>query len=334
MIFESIEHAKHYASGNNIEIVIYEDKVIEVTEFKEKHPGGIETIEKYIGQDITQVYDKVESHKTKTAMKDLEDFCIGKIKLNCNTKKPNEKEKDYNYELDLQKGILWQVWSKLTKEEYLNFIHDPKHMISPPEAILFETPFLEFFTKTPWYLIPIIWGPVILYNLWMSYYEMTLSLPHIIFLFIFGIFVWTFTEYILHRFVFHIDENLPCNRLSLMLHFLLHGIHHAFPMDRHRLVFPPVAAYPLYLLIKFCVSTIFRSFYFPVMAGVITGYIMYDLTHYYIHHAKPTNFYHKSLKQYHVLHHYANPKSGFGVSNKIWDYVFGTVLRIGKSERQ
>lgn len=39
MIFESIEHALYYAAGNKIEIVIYQDKVIDVTEFKEKHPG-------------------------------------------------------------------------------------------------------------------------------------------------------------------------------------------------------------------------------------------------------------------------------------------------------
>jgi hypothetical protein len=41
MIFESIEHAQHYAAGNKLEIVIYDNKVIDVTEFKEKHPGII-----------------------------------------------------------------------------------------------------------------------------------------------------------------------------------------------------------------------------------------------------------------------------------------------------
>lgn len=40
MIFESLEHAKHYAAGTQTEIVFYEDKVIDVTEFKAKHPGN------------------------------------------------------------------------------------------------------------------------------------------------------------------------------------------------------------------------------------------------------------------------------------------------------
>lgn len=332
MIFESIEHAQHYAAGNNIEIVIYEDKVIEVTEFKEKHPGGAETIEKHLGKDITKVFDEIESHKTKTAMKDLEEFCIGKIKLNNSTKKPIEKEQDYVYDLDLKKGILWQVWTKLSKDEYLKFIHDPKHMINPPEAILFEAPYLEFFTKTPWYIIPMIWVPMVLYYLWKAYWENNISLGLIISMYLFGILVWTLSEYILHRFVFHIDEKLPDNRNARMFHFLLHGIHHAFPMDRHRLVFPPVAAYPLYQLIKFIISSIFGCFYCPILAGTITGYIIYDLTHYFIHHAKPANSFHKSLKEYHVKHHYLNPSLGFGVSNKIWDYAFGTVLRDGSKK--
>jgi hypothetical protein len=39
MIFESSEHVRHYAAGLGIEIVFYENKVIDVTEFKLKHPG-------------------------------------------------------------------------------------------------------------------------------------------------------------------------------------------------------------------------------------------------------------------------------------------------------
>ena len=191
-------------------------------------------------------------------------------------------------------------------------------MINPPEAILFENNFLEMFTKTPWWAIPLIWTPLVFYFLYMAFQELILPMHLIIGLYLFGIFLWTFTEYILHRFVFHIDEKIPDFRFLRMVHFLLHGIHHAFPMDRNRLVFPPVAAYPLYRLIKFCVYVLFGNFYSPILAGVLSGYIIYDLTHYFIHHTKPNNSFYKGLKSYHVLHHYKNPKLGFGVSNKIW----------------
>jgi sterol desaturase/sphingolipid hydroxylase (fatty acid hydroxylase superfamily) len=63
-----------------------------------------------------------------------------------------------------------------------------------------------------------------------------------------------------------------------------------------------------------------------VCAGTITGYMMYDLTHFYIHHTKPSISYFQKQKHYHVMHHYKNPHLGYGVSNKLWDYVFGTVL--------
>ena len=63
-----------------------------------------------------------------------------------------------------------------------------------------------------------------------------------------------------------------------------------------------------------------------ISSGFILGYMTYDVTHYYIHHNKPTLSYWKGLKDYHILHHYKNPKLGYGVSNKLWDYVFNTVL--------
>lgn len=39
MKFESVEHAYHYASGQKIDVMIYKNKVIDVSEFKYKHPG-------------------------------------------------------------------------------------------------------------------------------------------------------------------------------------------------------------------------------------------------------------------------------------------------------
>ena len=39
MKFESIEHAKHYASTQSLDIMFYQNKIIDVTEFKLKHPG-------------------------------------------------------------------------------------------------------------------------------------------------------------------------------------------------------------------------------------------------------------------------------------------------------
>jgi sterol desaturase/sphingolipid hydroxylase (fatty acid hydroxylase superfamily) len=50
--------------------------------------------------------------------------------------------------------------------------------------------------------------------------------------FLFGNLFWTIIEYLMHRFLFHLDELLPDRPLFFTLHFLLHGIHHYLPMDR------------------------------------------------------------------------------------------------------
>ncbi len=78
--------------------------------------------------------------------------------------------------------------------------------------------------------------------------------------------------------------------------------------------------------LKGYVFPMFGAYENILASGFILGYVIYDCTHYYIHHNKPTLWWFKSLRDYHTLHHYKNPQLAYGVSNKLWDYVFGTVL--------
>ena len=234
MEFESLNHAIHYAKGSNLEILFLDNKVINVTDFKNTHPGGAESINKYIGKDCTELYKQVSSHKTSTAIRELKNFTIGKIHIDENSKNlaNDTQETDIEYPIDLKKGTIWQVYSKLDKQEYMAFIHDPKHMIDPPEAIMFDNPFLEMFTKTSWYIIPIIWLPFSAYQMYIAYTIHFLTMPQMVIGFFIGILLWTLLEYFLHRFVFHLDEGLPNYSIAFLVHYLLHGIHHAFPMDK------------------------------------------------------------------------------------------------------
>lgn len=63
-----------------------------------------------------------------------------------------------------------------------------------------------------------------------------------------------------------------------------------------------------------------------VIAGGFFGYILYDCTHYYLHHARVFKVHFKEMKKYHMAHHYKNYEGGYGITSKIWDYCFGTVL--------
>jgi sterol desaturase/sphingolipid hydroxylase (fatty acid hydroxylase superfamily) len=52
--------------------------------------------------------------------------------------------------------------------------------------------------------------------------------------------------------------------------------------------------------------------------------MFYDLTHYYLHHYSPKTEYGRRLKKNHMLHHFKDHNSRYGVSNMVWDRVFGT----------
>ncbi|KAJ3712510.1 hypothetical protein C8R42DRAFT_687089 [Lentinula raphanica] len=126
--------------------------------------------------------------------------------------------------------------------------------------------------------------------------------------FFIGNFIWTLLEYIFHRFLFHVDYYLPYKPIFLLSHFLLHGVHHYVPMDRLRLIFPlPVAI--------------------GIISGAFTFYVLYNCMHYPLHHTQ-LPAYLKEMKKYHLAHRYKNFDRGFGVTSKIWDIVFNTVLPV------
>ncbi|KAF9897008.1 fatty acid alpha-hydroxylase [Lobosporangium transversale] len=132
--------------------------------------------------------------------------------------------------LDLSQPLLWQLWnSDFSKAFYLEQVHIPRHISG--SARIFGSPYLEVFTKTPWYIIPIFWLPIITYNAHRSL-ETGLSPDNLAALFVLGMFLWTLAEYVIHRFLFHLDDLLPDSTVWLTAHFLLHGIHHYLPMDR------------------------------------------------------------------------------------------------------
>lgn len=203
------------------------------------------------------------------------------------------KETDYasDYKkhkfLDLNRPLLMQVWNGgFSKEFYLQQVHRPRHYRGGQSAPLFGN-FLEPLSMTPWYVIPSLWWPCVAYGLYIA--SQQLSLQALVGYWVFGVCFWTIIEYVLHRFLFHIDKYLPDNRVGITLHFLLHGIHHYLPMDRYRLVMPPalflVLALPFW---KFAHTVLFYDWHAATAAycGGIFGYTCYDMTHYFLHHRK------------------------------------------------
>lgn len=313
--------------------VILEGRVFDVSQFILDHPGGAETLLEYAGQDISSIFHDADIHAhSQVATSILESYLIGHIIVaeesivteeSIITKKGNVAV-DGGF-LDLERPLIWQMLMerKFKKRYYLEQVHIGRYLNR--SARLFGWPWLELFTKTPWWVIPAFWFPVLSYlgGEALQRYSPELTLL----LYCLGIFSWTLLEYVFHRFLFHIGEAwLPENQVALTLHFLLHGVHHFLPMDRYRLVMPPALFSALTLFVWGCLwmTGLPYGVRCGLVSGALTGYIAYDLLHYSFHHARMPTQTLKWLKAYHLRHHYEDDSKGFGVSSPLWDMVFGT----------
>ncbi|GMN64433.1 hypothetical protein TIFTF001_033518 [Ficus carica] len=182
------------------------------------------------------------------------------------------------FTVDLDKPLVFQVGH--LGENYQEWVHQPIATKESPR--FFENDILEFLTLTAWWVIPVVWLPVVCYTISMSV-RMGHTLSEIVLIVGFGVFIWTLIEYTVHRFLFHIETKTYWGNT---MHYLLHGCHHKHPMDRLRLVFPPAAAavltIPLWNMVKLLATPSSTPAFF---GGGLLGYVMYDVTHYYLHHA-------------------------------------------------
>jgi sterol desaturase/sphingolipid hydroxylase (fatty acid hydroxylase superfamily) len=193
---------------------------------------------------------------------------------------------------------------------------------------LFQSDLLEFFTHIHPAVVVAIWLPVVLVFLGLGIVGAGASPLVVPAGFLVGVFVWTLAEYTLHRFVFHYRPRSPRQERIV---FLFHGVHHAQPDCKTRLVMPPVVSIPLalvfYMLFRGVVGSLLgaAAWVDPLIAGFAAGYLAYDLTHYATHHSVMRGRALKFLKRHHMLHHYKTPDARFGVSSHLWDIVFRTL---------
>ncbi|MEK6255253.1 MAG: sterol desaturase family protein, partial [Gemmatimonadales bacterium] len=158
-----------------------------------------------------------------------------------------------------------------------------------------------------------------------------------------GLLIWTFIEYLLHRFAFHapdevmketheISAGLELNQavipelptLRHVIYFIFHGVHHEYPSDSMRLVMPPVASLPMGLVAWIIFSLIFGEKAIPAFAGGLLGYLIYDTTHFVVHHGSVPTAFGKLIKKSHMRHHVLDPDEDYGVSSPLWDIIFRT----------
>ncbi len=188
---------------------------------------------------------------------------------------------------------------------------------SPP---LFESRTLDRLTRVHPVVPPILFLPAITLTAILAFERLpaTHALPGIAG----GYLLWTLCEYWIHRSLFHLE---PKSQTGQRIHFIIHGIHHDHPNDPLRLVMPPIITLPAALLfLALFTLTLGTPNAYPVTTGFYSGYLLYDLLHYTLHHTRPKNKPGRWLHQLHMRHHFQDHTTGYGVSAPWWDTIFRT----------
>jgi len=187
---------------------------------------------------------------------------------------------------------------------------------------LFKNPILEKLTRThiaiPLVLFGVISAGLMIYGLQEGFiYASNAPL-----LFISGLLSFTLIEYIMHRWVFHLQPKTPKQEKFA---YTVHGVHHDYPKDKDRLAMPP----PLSILLSTGFFFLFKAMMgvlvFAFLPGFLMGYAAYLWVHYMVHAFKPPRNFLKFFWVHHGLHHYKDQHNAFGVSSPFWDIIFRTM---------
>lgn len=191
---------------------------------------------------------------------------------------------------------------------------------------LFHNDLVEAFSHIKPSHVVITWFPIVTFMYYLSW-QRGVSVASMAAMTVLGLFVWSLTEYMLHRYLFHFDPKTPTQE---QVSFLIHGIHHDYPWDPVRLVMPPLVSLGVGAVMWFPLKWMAGDpLHYSLFAGLAIGYVTYDLLHFAAHHNKPKTALGRYLRSYHLVHHFKTPKRRYGVTSPLWDYVFRTAPEEG-----
>lgn len=204
-------------------------------------------------------------------------------------------------------------------------------MLAPQTRItLFQNRWLEKLTVISASTFMLLWGfglPGIAWAAWTMTGGTTAPLA-VVGLVLAGLLSWTFTEYGLHRFVFHWEAGSVAMEKFV---FLMHGNHHSVPNDPLRNLMPPMVSIP--------VGAVFWAAFVGVAGpagswlflGWMSGYVAYDLAHYACHQWPMKGRLARMIKTHHMRHHHAAQEGNYAITGMMWDRLFRTRITSLKS---
>ncbi len=193
---------------------------------------------------------------------------------------------------------------------------------------LFQNPVLEKLSRTHISVPLIIFFSYASALLYWSITHTALSVLTTAGMFLIGVLAFTWVEYNIHRYVFHMTTDTD---KRAKMQYTIHGVHHEFPKDKDRLAMPPVLSITIATLLLFIFRLILGDLVFSFLPGFLVGYAGYLSVHYMVHAFQPPKNLFKALWVNHSVHHYKNGEVVFGVSSPLWDYIYGTMSKPARS---
>ncbi|MEM8856338.1 MAG: sterol desaturase family protein, partial [Pseudomonadota bacterium] len=139
---------------------------------------------------------------------------------------------------------------------------------------------------------------------------------------VFGVVVYTLVEYLMHRFVYHWEPESRLLRILTADMGRSHMGHHRNPAKYGGGINgnqPPIVA----IATVFALGAYFTPFptafgLMAVTAGAI-NYVAQEFVHFGTHHLPMNNRMMRLMKRHHMLHHYQDENSNFGLFWPVWD---------------
>ena len=136
---------------------------------------------------------------------------------------------------------------------------------------------------------------------------------------------YAMSEYMIHRFLFHMKT--PTNPFLLRMIKRLHFDHHVDPKDLKLLFLPIWFSLPNFFVASIIVYLITVNLQLTIafLAGVVAYFLYYEWKHYIAHKPiQPRTEMGRKIKKAHLWHHFKNENYWFGVTHTSVDKTFGT----------
>ncbi|MEM8665121.1 MAG: sterol desaturase family protein [Pseudomonadota bacterium] len=153
---------------------------------------------------------------------------------------------------------------------------------------------------------------------------------------IFGVAVYTLVEYLMHRFVYHWEPESKFWRIVTADMGRSHMGHHRNPAKYGGGINgnqPPIVLIAAVLALGAYFTPFPTAFGLMAVTTGAINYVGQEFVHFGTHHLPMNNRMMRAMKRHHMLHHYQDEHSNYGLFWPVWDWILGTSFD-GKTKRR